>query len=192
MTGKDKVKTGLWVLVFGGNAVLSGSATLFPLGGVLILYASVPSYPRCIFTLRFWLVVAAPVVIGFAVPVINLRDSLAFAGKAFVFLVLLEYLRRTLSPRRIESFFKRFGLGGLGFAFTVALNSLVSVGEKVRVVWSTISMRGGFRGTPLTGLKSFIEALLYTVLAQGEQIYLAARSKGYGDDAFETQGDHGG
>ncbi|MFW5747374.1 MAG: hypothetical protein ACOCX6_01120 [bacterium] len=180
----DRFRTAVWILLFGSNAVLTGVFSFTTVGGVLILFASVPTFPRCITALRFWLVVAAPVVIGFAAPAVPLTDGFVFAGKAFVFLLLVEFLRRRISPRKIELLFRKAGLGGLGFAFTVALNSLASVGEKVRVVWYTVRMRGGFRGTPFKGLKIFIEAVLFTVLAQGEQIYLAALSKGYGDNTF--------
>ena len=184
MKTANRVRSGLWILLFLGNAVLTGILTVIPFGGVLLLFASVPAFPRSIITPKFWLVVAAPVVLGLAVPAVTLTESFVFAGKAFVFLLLLEYLRRLISAKKIELLFRRIGMGGIGFAFTVALNTLASVGEKIRVIWHTVRMRGGFRRSPLGGLKTFIEGILFSVLAQGEQIYLAARAKGYGDDTF--------
>jgi hypothetical protein len=176
----------LWIGVLLSTGILSGVYLLVPVGGVCLLYLWVRSFPKCFITLRFWLVVAFPLLLGFFLPTIGWEEAFVFAGKGCIFLLLAEYLRRRISPRGVEELMDRWGLGGLGFAFTVALNSLASVGDKVRTVWGTIRMRGGFR-RPVAGLRTFIEAVLYAVLLQGEEIYLAARARGYGGSDPEGQ-----
>jgi energy-coupling factor transporter transmembrane protein EcfT len=116
---------------------------------------------------------------GWSLSTYGLENGGQMVLRAAAILVAVGGILERVGVSQLASMLERLGLGGLGFAFGVALNSLPALGETAGNATAALRLRGGFRRERLRAVRQLFLTILTNSLRYGDQVVAAAEARAY-------------
>lgn len=94
-------------------------------------------------------------------------------------LIAVEMFTRAVSVTTLARLFEDWGMGGLGFAFAMAVNLLPTMARTVEDVAIALRLRGGLRCERWRALRLFLITVTVNALRHGDMVVEAAEARGF-------------